>query len=366
MPTPTAMRALSKGCARNALMTVSFGEIADALRWFWLALALGWVAYGWLQRVPYPRVLLGLAGLFVLDWLAHALAEFVERPGSDLPSDFSLYSVMLLTAAAVGLAAACLYARWRGLSVTAVLDAALVCVIAGGIGGRAHQVLTNWSFYAENPDLVPDLAHGGLGIRGALLFGFLALLLFARLTGNSFWGLADAAVIGLALASSIGWYGAALTHLHYGISLDAPPATGPLAPLAQMIRAFGYNFVQDLPDAYNLIAFRIPVQLLYAVFYFALFLVMALLAVKKNAADGSPYAERGLLFAVYVLVTAIANFLFGFWRGDETLVWNGLRADQWLDLLFLILGVALVYGRMRSVRSRERAQALKWRNSQSA
>lgn len=329
-------------------MTVSPGEIVDALRWLWFALALAWIAYAWLHRIPYTRVLLGLAGLVALDWLLHALADFVERPGSNLPSDFSLYSVIVLAAAAVGLVAACLYGRWRGLPALVVLDAALVCVIVGGIGGRLFQVWTNWNFYAENSDLIFELAHGGLAIRGALLFGFIALFLFAWLTRYSFWTLADAAVVGLALASSIGWYGAALTHTHYGIALDAPPATGLFAPLAQMIRTFGYNFAQDLPDAYNLIAFRVPVQLAYSIFFLILFLALLWLATKQNSADDARYSANGLLFSVYVLVTAAVNFLFGFWRGDETLMWNGARADQWLDLCLLAIGIALVYGRVRS------------------
>lgn len=347
-------------------MTVSPGEIADALRWLWLALGLFWVAYAWLHRIRYPRVLMGLVGLLGLDWLVHTFAEYIERPGSNLPSDYSLYSVVILAAAAVGLGVACVYARQRDLSVLTVLDAALICVIAGGIGGRAFQVGTNWNFYAENSDLIAELSHGGLGIRGALLFGFGALLLVAWLTRNSFWKLADAAALGLCVAQSISWYGASLTHTFYGVAFDAPPATGPLAPLAQVVRAIGYNFVRDLPDAYNIIAFRVPVQLLYAVFFFALFLVLLMLAYQKNPTADAPAAAPGMLFAVYVLATAAANFLFGFWRGDETLYWNSVRADQWLDLLFLVFGLALVYGRRRSGLHPARSKSGEWRNSQSA
>ena len=102
----TAMRASSKVCAPK-FMTVSPGDIADVLRWLWLALGVFWIAYAWLHCIPYTRVLLGLASLLALDWLVHAFADFAERPGSNLPSDFSLYSVLVLAAAAAGLGAAC-------------------------------------------------------------------------------------------------------------------------------------------------------------------------------------------------------------------------------------------------------------------
>lgn len=329
-------------------MTVAISDIADTLRWLWLVSSILWLAYSWLHRIEYRRVLLGIIGLLALDWLLHAFADYAEEPGSNLPSDFARYSVIMLLAASVGLSAAFLYARGRGLRGMTVIDAALVCVIAGGIGGRAYHVWMNWNYYSENRDFITDLAQGGFGIRGALIFGFVALAAFAWVTHNSFWQLGDATVIGLSIAQSIGWYGAYLTHTHYGIALDTPASAAPFAPLAQIIRAFGYNFVQDLPDAYNLIAFRIPVQMISALFFFALFLMLSL------RARANP-KRTGLLFTDYWLLSSLANFIFGFWRGDETLMWNGLRVDQWIDLLLFAIGLALAGGRILSRLQRKRS-----------
>lgn len=329
-------------------MTVSASDIADVLRWLWLVGGIVWLAYAWLHRVEYRRTLLGVLVLIALDWLLHAFADFTEQPNSGIPSDFPLYSVMMLLAAMVGLSAAWLYGRWRGIKAITVIDAALVCVIAGGIGGRAYQVLTNWDYYSENSDFITDLSQGGFGMRGALVLGFIALLAFAWLSHNSFWRLADAAVIGLSIAQSIGWYGAFLTHTHYGIALDTPVPVGLFAPLTEIVRAFGYNFVQDIPDAYNLIAFRIPVQMISAVFYLALFLFLFL---RARAHPDQP----GYVLACYVLLTSMANFIFGFWRGDETLMWNGLRMDQWIDLLSFVIGLMLASGQVLSRLRRGRA-----------
>jgi prolipoprotein diacylglyceryltransferase len=317
-------------------MTLSLSEIADALRWLWLAIGLIWLSYAWLHRIEYRRVVLGLLALVALDWGLHAFADFAERPGSAIPSDFALYSVMMLVAAGAGISASCLYARWRGMNVWTVVEAALVCVIVGGIGGRIYQVFTHWDFYSENTDLIAELSHGGFGLRGAIIPAFITLCLFALLTKNSFWKLADAAVVGLALAQSIGWYGAHITHMHYGISLDAPPPAGIFAPLAQFVRDFGYNFIQDLPDSYNLIAFRIPVQLLAAFYFLGLFILLLLNARSAPAHDG-------LRFTYYLVLAALGGFLLGFWRGDETLIWNGLRLDQWIDLALFVLGLALLW-----------------------
>jgi phosphatidylglycerol:prolipoprotein diacylglycerol transferase len=332
-------------------MTVAASEIADALRWVWIVAGAAWIVYAWLHRVEYTRVLLGLVGLVALDGVLHFIADFVERPDSNSPSDFALYALVMLVAACAGLGAAWLYARWRGMNVTTVIAAALVCVIAGGIAGRAYHVWMNWNYYAENADTIADLAQGGFGMRGALTAGLVALFLFARITKNSFWQLGDAAALGLALASSIGWYGAYSTHMHYGIAIDDTFASSNVfAPLAQSVRGFGFNFVQDLPDAYNVIALRVPVQLMASIFFMALFLILLYVALREKSR-----AHDGSAFVTYLTLASAAGFVFGFWRGDSTLMWNGLRADQWADVALLVLALALAGGRKWSALHRTRA-----------
>ncbi len=38
----------------------------------------------------------------------------------------------------------------------------------------------------------------------------------------------------------------------------------------------------------------------------------------------------GATFVSFVLVSGLFHFGLSFGRGDETLVWNGLRVEQWL------------------------------------
>lgn len=333
-------------------MTVAASEIADALRWVWVIIAAVWIGCAWLYRVPYTRVLRGLVALVALDIALHWLGDFVERPHSNLPSDFSLYSLVTLSAAVAGLCVACAYARWRGMDLTLLLAAAAVCVIAGVVAGRAQYVWLNWNYYTENADVITDFSQGGFALRGALLAGFPALLLFALVTRSSFWQLADAAALGIALASSIGWYGAHLTHFYYGIAIgDALPSANLFAPLAHSVRGFAFQFVQDLPDAYNVIALRIPVQLIASIFYMVLFFIVLAVALREKSR-----AHDGSAFVTELALASAAGFVFGFWRGDATLLWNGLRADQWIDLALFIFALALAGGRRWFALQRARAR----------
>jgi phosphatidylglycerol:prolipoprotein diacylglycerol transferase len=247
----------------------------------------------------------------------------------------------MLVAALAGLSVASAYARWRGRRVRTIIDAALVCAVAGALAGRAFYVWTNWDYFVENTDAVADLSQGGMSWQGAFIVGLFALLLFALVTRKSFWQLADAAALGLALAASIGWYGAHVTHLYYGIAIDETlPSSNAFEPLAQSARAFAFNFVQDLPDAYNVIALRIPVQWMASIFFMGLFFVLLVIALRESSR-----AHDGSVFLAYLAAASAAGFVFGFWRGDTTLLWNGLRVDQWLNAAWLVLALALAGGR---------------------
>jgi phosphatidylglycerol:prolipoprotein diacylglycerol transferase len=220
-----------------------------------------------------------------------------------------------------------------------LLDATLVVVIFGGIGARAYHVLTHWDYYSQNTDDITNLAQGGMGLRGALALGLIVLLLFALIRRVSFWKLADAGAVGLALAQSIGWYGAFLVGANYGVVSDAA-----------LVLPFGASggtvigLVQDLPDVYGIVAPRVPVQLIAVAFFFALFLAVAWLSWRSHP-------DEGIVFLSYLIISALGGLALGYVRADETLSWNGLRLDQWVDLLLAGIGLAALGMRVSSLPS---------------
>lgn len=297
-------------------MTADWSDLAEALRWLLVLAGLIWIGYAWLRRIEYRRAVLVLAGLAATDFIAHAFAAFAARPDSNIPDDFSVYSLFILLGAVVGLVVAILYAQRTNLRATILLDTTLIVIIFGGIGARAYHVLTHWDYYQQNTDDILNFAQGGLGLRGALILGLVVLVFFALIWRAPFWQLADAGALGLALAQSIGWNGARLVGANYGAVSDS-------------------IFAQDLADVYGIVRPIVPVQLFAMIFFFLLFLALAWMAWRNHP-------RAGTLFLTYLITASLGGWVLGAWRADETLMWNGWRIDQWIDLMLAGVGLVLV------------------------
>lgn len=310
-------------------MTVDLSDLADGLRWLLVLAGIFWIAYAWLRRIDYRRAVLVLAGLVVVDVLAHALAGWAERPDSNIPTDFSIYSLVILAAAGAGLGAAYLCTRGTGIKLALLLDATLIVVVLGAIGARAYHIAAHWDYYSQNTDNIANLGQGGMGFIGALVFGVIALLVFAWIRRVSFWELADVGAVGLALAMSIGWYGAYIVGANYGVVSDAAL----VLPGGSLV-----SIAQDLPDVYGIVEPRLPVQLFAVLFFFVLLTVLAWMSRRWQVG-------QGIVFLSFLIVSSLGGFALGFMRADETFIWNGWRIDQWMDIILAGIGLAALGAR---------------------
>jgi len=160
--------------------------------------------------------------------------------------EIPLYTALVILGAVVGLAAAYLFLRTysrRVYSPELCLDAALAVFAAGWVGARAYHLALNWDYYAARPDEIWNWQAGGLAMRGALIGGFIALAIFTRARGVSFWRLADAAGLGLAVGQAIGWVGAYAWGANYGAVSDNAIA-------------------MELPNLYGIVEPRLPLRAL--------------------------------------------------------------------------------------------------------
>lgn len=242
--------------------------------------------------------------------------------------DLPVYTALVFIGAMAGLSVAFWYLRQRArraVSPLVFLDGALIVCAAGWLGARAYHVALNWDYYAARPDEIAQIGLGGLALRGALIAGALALVIFARTRDLRIGKLADASALGLAAGQAIGWSGALARGANYGVVSDSALAL-------------------ELPDIYGLIAPRFPLQHFEIGLFTSLFVGLIVLAMRKPRA--------GRLFLTYLLVSSAANCALGFQRGDETIFVGALRADQIVDLIFCALAFgALLFLSLRAARS---------------
>ena len=145
--------------------------------------------------------------------MSYALALTLPSPPSPVIFElgpFALRYYGLFVALGIGLAT---WITARELSrkdydPALALDALFFVVPLGFIGARLYHVVTDYELYEDDP--IPgifEVWNGGLGIYGAVIGGFLGILLFARIRGVNPLVLADAAAPGLVLAQAIGRWG---------------------------------------------------------------------------------------------------------------------------------------------------------------
>lgn len=86
-------------------------------------------------------------------------------------------------------------------------DFILYAIVFSVIGARTYYVIFSWDMYKDNLWEIFNIRNGGLAIYGAVIGGFLTLLVFSKIKKQSFLGMADAGVFGLLVGQIIGRWG---------------------------------------------------------------------------------------------------------------------------------------------------------------
>ncbi len=215
----------------------------------------------------------------------------------------SAYTALVDLGIVLGLLVTSLLARWRKADLWGVVDAALVALLCGVIGGRLAYVFLHWPYFSSHMREAFYLWRGGLAFQGAFMGGVVGLLGYSLWYRSSFWRLADLLVPGLALGQAIGWIGCLLSGCAYGL-----PARG--------------RWAYELPDLYGIALFRFPTQAVMSGLSLFIFILLMLLIWRFSR----PFP--GLIALLYLLLYSLGGFVLEFTRGDETLYLGLLRWSQ--------------------------------------
>jgi phosphatidylglycerol:prolipoprotein diacylglycerol transferase len=223
-----------------------------------------------------------------------------------------------------------------------VWDALLWVLIPGLIGGRLWYVLQaviagSNAYSLSRPLDIINPRLGGMNIFGAILFGVIAVLIYARFNKKiKGWLLADAALMGLLLGQGIGRFGNYINEELYG------PPTGSSWFGMRVEQIYRLPQFADLPPETR---FH-PTMIYEAVWLFLCFGVLYFLFRR--------YQERfipGMLTGLYLILAGFGRFILEFWRPDQptfALGGSGLEVSysRVAALLLVLVGVIILLDRL--------------------
>ncbi len=234
------------------------------------------------------------------------------------------YGLLIATGVLLGTTLAHREAIRRGQDPDKVMNAIVLTVLIGLLGGRLYYVLFNWEYYGANPSKIPAVWEGGLAIHGGLIAGALAAILYCRYSGLSFAVTADIMAPSVVIGQAIGRWGNFFNQEAFGVptnlpwKLYIPPSHRPphLVGFEYFHPTFLYESLWDF--------------LVFVVLWFGL----------RKRLQGRP----GALTMCYLGLYSVGRFFVEGLRIDSLML-GSLRAAQVMSLLLILasgLGFLLI------------------------
>jgi phosphatidylglycerol:prolipoprotein diacylglycerol transferase len=234
------------------------------------------------------------------------------------------FGLMVLLAFAGGAALVLRELKRRGLKPDHLEGYPMVALLSGVAGAKLYWVFTSWDAFIADP--IGSLA-AGFTWYGGLMGGAIAVLVMARIRGQSLWSLCDAFGPGLAAAYGIGRIGCQLS----GDGDYGPPSDLPWA------MAYPKGMVPtDVPvhptPVYEVLMMIPVVAILW----------------RLRLQDRSP----GWLFGAYLALVGVERWISELFRvrypSDMTL---GMSTAQWFSVAAILFGIWLLLDRRRGSRA---------------
>lgn len=242
--------------------------------------------------------------------------------------DIYWYGVLM----AVGIILAVILAMREGkrkkLPQDAIIDLCLVIIPCGIVGARIYYVLFELENYISNPISILYIWEGGLAIYGAVIFGLLGAVIYAKKKKIRFLRLVDCIAPGLVLAQAIGRWGNFFNQEAFG-----NPVTNEALlwfPMSVRIDAIHYFNGELCSNPYHLATF----------FYESLWCLLIFIALwllrKKFKHDGD-------CFLLYALLYSFERMFVEGMRGDSLYLiqpdaagMGGVRVSQLLSAIAFV------------------------------
>ncbi len=211
--------------------------------------------------------------------------------------------------------------RTEGIPVSMLDRLSLYMIIATILGARlGHCLFYQPEYYLKHPLEILQIWEGGLASHGAAIGILLALWLFQKKSGMSYFWVLDRIVITVALAGALIRLGNLMNSEIYGIQTSLP---------------WGFIFERN-----GEMVPKHPTQIYEAIAYLLIFLYLYFAYWKKKAAT-----PEGSLLGWFLILVFAFRFAIEFIKEPqvEFETTMSLNMGQWLSLPFVLLGVYILY-----------------------
>jgi prolipoprotein diacylglyceryltransferase len=235
-----------------------------------------------------------------------------------LPGGVPLYTFSLLLGVGSSLGLLWVARQAPRKRVSEWVNAGLLTLLGGLVGGRAVFVVFNWSYFQTRILEVPQVWLGGFAWPGALGGALISLVLIAALTRQPLGALADGLLPLMASVPVSVWLGCWVDGVAYGPQVSAwwgVPAR----------------------DEWGEIAFRWPLQPLGALLTVVVFWSFEVF--KQRSWLNVP----GRAFSLGLGALSLILFGLSFLRVDPAPFWRGQRLETWTAFgFFALAGLAFL------------------------
>lgn len=220
--------------------------------------------------------------------------------------DVMWYGILMAIGMILGTLLALKEAKRVGIKEDDVLDLAIFAIPIGLLGARMYYVIFNWEYYSQNISQILNFRAGGMAIHGALIGGILTGYIFTKIRKIDFLKMADAVMIGMPLAQSIGRWGNFINQEAHGGSTDLP--WGIMVDGIKVHPTFLYESIWDL----------------------SIFIFLWIFRKKKK--------YEGQIIIYYITLYSLGRFFIEGLRTDSLMI-GPLRMAQVISLIGIIGGV---------------------------
>ena len=235
------------------------------------------------------------------------------------PISFSLfgreirwYGIILSIAFLVGIYVCIYLTKYSEIDKDDIYDIVIFIIPSAIVGARIYYVLFKIKYYANNPNEIFKIWHGGLAIYGGIIMSIIVGILYSKYKKINFFKIADNIIPGLIIGQAIGRWGNFFNVEAYGYQTRMP-------------------WRMEIKDYVTGKVIGVHPTFLYESILTTILFLVIFNYFKHKKFDGE-------ILSIYMIFYGIIRFFVEAFRSDSLYFLN-MKISQIISVVFIVLGI---------------------------